>query len=249
MADKVPGATPVPERAILRFGFEPFDVIATLPLDAPATVGANCTANVVLCPGVSVSGRLSPLMLYPLPVANAAEIVRFDPPELVRVSFNDLEFPTVTLPKLWLVGFGVICPRATPVPVSAMFSGELVASETTARLPLTAPATVGANLTENVTVCVGVKVTGSVSPVTEKPAPVTLACEMVTLTPPVLVKVSDRLELLLIWTLPKGKLTGFAESVPAATPVPARAMFSVGLEPSDVIVTLPLAAPSEAGAN
>jgi hypothetical protein len=43
-----------------------------------------------------------------VPVAEAAEIVRLDPPELVRVSVRDFELPTTTLPKLKLVGFGVI---------------------------------------------------------------------------------------------------------------------------------------------
>ena len=77
-----------------------------------------------------------------------------------------------------------------------MLRGELEASETMATLPVTAPAAVGANLTENVTVCDGVKVTGNVRPVTENPAPVTVACEIVTFDPPVFVRVSDRLVLL-----------------------------------------------------
>src|ERR1700704_3389814 len=101
-----------------------------------------------------------------------------------------------------------------------MFKGDPGASETMARLPLTAPAAAGANLTENVTVWVGVKVTGNVSPVTEKPVPVTFACEMVTFTPPVLVSVSDRLALLPTCTLPNERLVGLAESAPAVTPVP-----------------------------
>jgi hypothetical protein len=85
--------------------------------------------------------------------------------------------------------------------------------------------------------------------VTVKPAPVTLACDIVTLDPPVLVSVSDRLALLPTCTLPNDRLVGFAESVPAVTPVPETGMFKVGLAPSEVIVTLPLAAPVAAGAN
>ena len=85
---------------MLRFGFTPSDVIATLPVTAPAAVGVNFTLKVVLWPAVRVNGTVSPEMLKPLPVAEAAEIVRLDPPELVRVSVSDFELPTTTLPKL-----------------------------------------------------------------------------------------------------------------------------------------------------
>ena len=130
-----------------------------------------------------------------------------------------------------------------------MFSGELLASEIIARLPLTAPAAVGANFTLNVTVWLGVRVAGKTNPVTEYPAPVTFACEMVTFAPPVLVNVSERLALLPTCTLPNDRLVGLAESVPAVTPMPETGIFRVGLAPLEVIVTLPLAAPVVAGAN
>ena len=84
---------------------------------------------------------------------------------------------------------------------------------------------------------------------TEKPAPVMFACEIVTLAPPVFVRVSGKLALPPVCTLPKARLVGLAESAPAVTPVPDRAILSVGLDPFDVIVTLPLAAPVIAGAN
>src|SRR5437763_8125081 len=123
-------------------------------------------------------------------------MVTLDPPEFVSVSVKDLKLPTVTLPKPNEVGFAANVPGATPVPLSAIFNGEFDASEMMARVPLTAPAAVGANFAENVTVCNGVKVTGSVKPVMEKPAPVTIACEIVTFTPPVLVKTSDSVAVL-----------------------------------------------------
>lgn len=80
-------------------------------------------------------------------------------------------------------------------------------------------------------------------------APVILAAEMVTFAPPVLVSVSDRLELLPICTFPNERLTGFADSAPGVTPVPETGMVSVGFDPLDVMVTLPLAAPVATGAN
>ncbi len=79
--------------------------------------------------------------------------------------------------------------------------------------------------------------------------PVTLICEMVTLEPPRLVTVSDCDWLLPTVTLPKLRLVGFEPSAPAATPVPDNGMVSVGLEALEVMVTLPLKLPADAGAN
>ena len=85
LADKVPAVTPVPESAILKLGLLPFEVMLMLPLTAPLAVGANFTVNEVLCPAVKVRGNVSPLKLYPAPLADAAEMVRLDPPEFVNV--------------------------------------------------------------------------------------------------------------------------------------------------------------------
>ena len=88
----VPCVTPVPESEILKFGFPPLEVILTLPLAAPLTVGAKVTVNDVLWPAFNVSGKVSPLRLNPAPLALAAEIVRLVPPVLVSVS-DKLELP------------------------------------------------------------------------------------------------------------------------------------------------------------
>ena len=84
------------------------EMMATFPLTAPPLVGANCTLKVALCPAVSVKGKVRPLRLTPVPVAVAAEIVRLELPELVRVSFKVFVFPTTTFPNVKLVGLGVI---------------------------------------------------------------------------------------------------------------------------------------------
>ncbi len=62
-----------------------------------------------------------------------------------------------------------------------------------ARLPLILPLDAGANTTLKVAVCPAPSVSGKFSPLTLKPAPVGVACEMVTLDPPEFVNVSDRL--------------------------------------------------------
>jgi hypothetical protein len=86
LAVRVPCVTPVPERGMLRFGFDAVEVMLTLPLVAPAVVGLNSTENEVLWPAVKVTGRDRPLKLNPVPLALAAEMVMVVPPVLVRVS-------------------------------------------------------------------------------------------------------------------------------------------------------------------
>lgn len=93
------------------------------------------------------------------------------------------------------------------------------------------------------------RLAGRVSPVRENPAPLRLAAEMVTVGPPVLVRVSERFVLLPTCTLPKARLVGVAVSVPGATPVPERGMLKLELDPLEVMLMLPLAAPAEVGAN
>lgn len=61
-------AVPVPDNGILSVGFEPFEVMLTLPLTAPAAVGANETLKPALCPAPNVTGAVIPLKPNPLPV-------------------------------------------------------------------------------------------------------------------------------------------------------------------------------------
>jgi hypothetical protein len=79
---------------MLKLGFEPFEVMLTLPLAEPLVVGEKSTVNDVLWPAVNVTGKVSPLKLNPLPLAGAAEIVRLDPPVLVSVSDKLVLLPT-----------------------------------------------------------------------------------------------------------------------------------------------------------
>ena len=85
-AVSVPSVTPVPVRGMLKLGFEPLEVMLTLPLEPPLTVGSKRTVNDVLWSAVKVKGKDRPLKLNPAPLAVAAEIVRLDPPVLVSVS-------------------------------------------------------------------------------------------------------------------------------------------------------------------
>jgi hypothetical protein len=100
-------ATAVPLNGIDRLGFEALDVTVTVPGNVPVEVGANVTVKVVLCPGVNVTGGVIPLRLNPGPLIPTREIVTPEPPVLVTVSDRDRLPPTVTLPKLRLVGVDV----------------------------------------------------------------------------------------------------------------------------------------------
>ena len=58
------------------------------------------------------------------------------------------------------------------------------------RLPETAPLADGVNVTLKVRLCPAVKVVGTFSPVVLKPAPLSAAAEILTVAPPVFVRVS-----------------------------------------------------------
>jgi hypothetical protein len=80
------GGTAVPLKGIDKLGFDAFDVTVTVPGNDPADVGAKVTVNVVLCPGVNVTGDVIPEMLNPVPDAPTAEIVALAPPVFLIVS-------------------------------------------------------------------------------------------------------------------------------------------------------------------
>jgi len=60
--------------------------IETFPLTAPATVGPNCTDSVRVCSGVSVTGALPPLIVYPAPLKVICEITTLELPVFVMVT-------------------------------------------------------------------------------------------------------------------------------------------------------------------
>ena len=172
------------------------EVILMLPLAAPLAVGEKSTVNDVLWPAVKVKGKVSPLKLNPAPLATAAEIVRLDPPVLVRVSDKLELLPTCTLPNARLVGFAVSAPCVTPAPESGMLRLGFEPLEVILTLPLAAPLAVGEKSTVNDVLWPAVNVKGKVSPLKLNPVPLATAAEIVRLDPPVLVSVSDKLVLL-----------------------------------------------------
>jgi len=77
--------------------------------------------------------------------------------------------PTVTFPKLRLVGFDASTPGATPVPVNGI--ARAGAFEVIVTLPLTPLADAGVNVAVKVALWPGVRVTGVVTPLKLNPVP------------------------------------------------------------------------------
>jgi hypothetical protein len=161
----------------------------------PMAQGVNVTVNPSDWPAEIVAGSVIPESTNSLLLLLADDTVTGALVAL-RLPLNGELDPTATLPKAKVAGETESWPGVVAVPESAMFSGEFDASDTRDRLPLKVPALVGANLTVNVTLPPAVSVVGKVRPVTENTEPVTLAWEIFTVVPPVLVTVSDWLLLL-----------------------------------------------------
>jgi len=204
-------------------------------------------------------------MLYPAPVAVACVIVTVVPPEFVMVAGWLWLLPTCTLPKPRLAGATARAPGATAVPVIARTIFAFDALDTIARLPVTLPADVGAKVTCNVELCPDASVRGNVRPLTRTPAPVAVACEIVALLPPELVRVTLWLCVLPTRTLPKATAAGATPSCPAVVPSPATDKEAVmgaadgelelpetapmDNEASPFTMTLPLTDPDDLGAK
>ena len=156
-------------------------------------------------------GVTIPLPLKPVPATDIWVMVRFAAPGLLMASVWVLVTPTVTLPKLTLTGITEIC-GCTPLPLSEIVAGELVALLTTLRLATALPAVVGAKLTVTVRLCPAGRVTAPGKPLTRNPAPTMATCETLTLPVPVFVSVIACGAVLPIRTLPKFMLFALGRS-------------------------------------
>jgi len=140
-------------------------------------------------------------------------------PELVSVIFCEELFPTLTLPKLTLVGLmlnsacvGVGVCDCVPVPLNAIFIGELDASLAIEMRPVAPPTEDGVKLAEKLMLWPSLSVIGVDNPAMAKPVPETPAEEIVMLAVPEFVRVIGCDPLLPTATLPKLMLVGAALS-------------------------------------
>ena len=83
-------------------------------------------------------------------------------------------------------------PCAVAVPANPIVSFGLSASELTETLPAALPPDNGVNVTLKVTLWPAASVSGKFRPLILNPVPAAVACEIVTLEPPVFVTTSER---------------------------------------------------------
>jgi hypothetical protein len=241
--------TPVPETLIVAGEFVALLTICTEPLTAPALVGANCTVTVTDWFGFNISPAETPLAVTPAPDTFTAETVTLALPVLVKETLCELLLPVFTLPKLKLEELRLsVRVAATPVPLSAIDSGEFCALLVIVAEPLTAPAAVGAKLTVNVVVVFAASVVGKLKPVTLNPAPVNVSCEIVTDAVPEFVSVTVWELLVPVVTLPKAMDAGDAFSCDCI-PVPVSAIESGEFGALLTTEMLPESLPEPVGAN
>jgi hypothetical protein len=98
-------------------------------------------------------------------------MVTLDPPVFVTFSDRDWLFPTVTLPKLRLVGVDPSAPAARPIPESGIVRVGLDAFEVIVMPPVAAPVVVGVKVTLKVVLCPADKIRGAAIPLTVNPVP------------------------------------------------------------------------------
>jgi hypothetical protein len=211
---------PLPERERICGDPGALSVKRMLPATPPPARGANCTLNDKLCPPVSVAGNVRPLIVKPLPERVARFTTTFTFPLFVSCTAWVLLWPTVTLPKLRETG-EIVSPGWVPVPVRETVKGELAASLTIERLPVTAPTDGGANCICIVPLCPARIALKGLPPTAAKPVPEMLADAMLTMPVPVLVKVSVWVALLPTERLPKLNVVALPVRLPAATRFPA----------------------------
>jgi hypothetical protein len=181
--------TPVPLRATVLGEPVALLVMVMAPVALPVVAGAKVAVKGEDWPAANVSGRVSPLRLKPVPVAEAAVTVTLAVPVFVRVTVCGLLLPTVTLPKFTLAGETESC-SVTPAPLSATVVGVLEALLVIATLPVALPLEVGANDVVKAVVCPAARVSGTLRPLRLNPAPLTVAWVIVTPAKPVLVRVT-----------------------------------------------------------
>ena len=221
----------------------------TDPLTVVAVVGANFTTNVPVCPGVNVVDPAIPVAVTPVPLGVTEEIVTFELPVLVIVTFCEGELPIFTLPKLTLAGLAPsVNVPAVPVPLSEIVAGDPGALLAIDTVPVALPAAVGANFALKVSVCPAPTVAFAFNPEILNPAPVAPALAIVRVAWPVFVIVMFCVFELPVMMLPKFMLDADSPS-PAWAPVPERLITVGEFCTSLAIETLPVTAPPAVGAN
>src|SRR3984957_700099 len=229
--------------------------MASEPVAELAAVGANLTWSVIACLELKVTGNVAPDIVKLVPLIVAEFTVTEPVPVEVSVTPSVALEPTVTSPKLRLVGLTVNSDVVVPVPVPLKLTatvGFVDALLFTVNVPVTAPAAVGAYFTLSASVCFGFSVTGNVAPDTVNPLPVIAAELTVTADVPDEVIVTESVLFEPTATLPKLSEVGLIVHCGffVFVPLPLRLTAAVWcLTASLLIVSVPADALAVVGAN
>jgi hypothetical protein len=170
--------------------------------------------NVVDWAAAIASGVVIPLSVNPVPLTAACEIVMLALLLFVNVTVWLLWVPTVTLPKLSLVGLSASKPLATPVPVNETVPDASDASLEIVTVALKAPAALGANTRVKGVLCPATIVVGKLGALIEKYCVENDAPLTVTVAVPVLDAVRVMVLVVPVVTEPKFRLATPRVSVP-----------------------------------
>lgn len=160
----IAGCRPVPVTLTTVFPPREF-VTVMLPETFSWAFGWNDTLSVCVCPGVNVTGVVTPLAVTSVALTVICEMVTFPVPPLVSTTFLELVVPALTLPKARLVGFAdrTTVPE-TPVPVRAIVEGEVGALLVIVMVAGRLPAVVGAKVALKVALAPAAIVLGVANP-------------------------------------------------------------------------------------
>ena len=213
-----PGATPVPETAIVTDGFGASDAMVTFPLALPLVFGAKVTVNVAVFDASIESGVEIPLIENAELLTDTCEIDTLDESPLVIVTTCDLVAPTFTLPNASVVG--LIAMRPAPSPERATVCVPSEASLPTERVAVKAAAAFGVNETLRLVLCPAASESGSAGEDMAKYFVETEAELILTALFPVLVAVTVNDFVVLGVTLPKLRLAPPRTRFPICCPEP-----------------------------
>ena len=222
----------------------------SVALAAPLDVGWKLTVKETLFPSSITAGSDKPLNANSELLLLTEETVTF-PPAAVRVPVAVPVLPTVTLPRLSVVGPTVNCVvAATPVPLRAAteVGGEALLEKVS--FALVAPLDWGRKFTVKDALLPSAIVIGSDNPLSAKLELLLLAEVMVTL-PDDAVSVPVAIPSPPTLTLPKLSVPGVTANLDGRKPMPValKGIATVEFAAFDVIATLPLAFAEVLGVN
>ena len=185
----------------------------TEPFAAPEICGVKITLTVLPAPAAIESGKVTPPIVYPVPVTFPAETETEPVPLFVRVTVFVLGVPFTMFPNAREVGetLSKNVVGAVPEPVSDMVGAAVDELLVIAMEPFNAPVVVGANTTLPTAEALGARVKGRMKPLTLYAAPVGVRTVTLRSAVPVFFSVKGADVVVPVVMLPKAILVGVTD--------------------------------------